>query len=80
MVRGMLLVSFSAASCGANVTVEQLNKQIEKEIPIGSHHSSVIAFLDSAKISHSEYLEAKEFNLQLDDYVMKRTIHTRAKR
>ena len=59
---GLFLTMFVllTGGCGPKVTVAQVNQLIAEELLVGSNKSSVIAFLDSHKIGHSDYIDYTE--------------------
>lgn len=59
------LVTLMVAGClqseqGAAMTTKEIETMVQREIPLGSNKSQVIAFLDGRKIEHSGYLETEK--------------------
>jgi hypothetical protein len=69
-------IGFACCST-SQVSVDGLKQEVDKECPIGSHYSTVTAFLDSKGIDYSPYQEAKEYHLDTNDYTRVRTIGAR---
>jgi len=70
-----LSLGFVLASCTTpTVSADELRQKIDRETPIGSDYSAVVALLDSMRISHSGYRKVKEFDLDKDDYVERQSI------
>src|SRR5436853_608681 len=52
---GLMLTSLFFTSCrGARPSAEEMEKQIARQLPLGSNKTQVVAFLDSRRISHSD--------------------------
>lgn len=63
-------------SCKKNTAiVEELKRQIQEEIPIGSSSSKVLDFLDNKKIFHSEYVEGDLYDVKKSKFVRERVIY-----